>query len=265
MDEAKTTPSCLGNPLLSRLYACKAIVNTLSLGLQADRHSLNPSSYQSRFLSEPVPEIQVEALSLACQAIFLLHQTKELSTSNAKVMLSVILTVLDILSQISVTAAFVVKSLQEMSDKNGIDMSHEDLHVFQRAVFDPESTLDLSLCDREFIDGFSQEMNIQVHADSSMIDRLIQKYETEIGPQGWARNDPTDDVTCFILGEGTSIISKPRSVNLAFLHTNFLTIRFTRKINLTIVHSDISDISGILDAMDHSYMTPEESDSFLEV
>lgn len=224
MDEAKTTPSCLGNPLLSRLYACKVIVNTLSLGLQADRHSLNPSSYQSRFLLEPVPEIQVEALSLACQAIFLLHKTKELSTSNAKVMLSVILTVLDILSQISVTASFVVTSLQELSTKNGIDMSHEDTHVSQRPVTDPEPPLDVSLCDRQFMDGFSQEMNIQVHADGSMIDRLIQKYETENGLQDWARNDPPEDVTYFMLGEGTSVISKPRSVNLPFLPRNFLPI-----------------------------------------
>ncbi|RVX65789.1 hypothetical protein B0A52_10320 [Exophiala mesophila] len=212
MEDAPTTPICLKNPVLSRLYACKAIVNALSLGLQADRHSLNPGSYPSRLLLEPVPEIQVEALSLACSAIFLLHRSKELSTANAKVMLSVISTALNILSQISITASFVMTSVHEQSSKHGINMSHEDSTMGQQVVANVDSRVNLSMLDRHSLDDFSQEMEVQIYNDNSMIDRMIHKYEDENGLQGPTDVDPQDESMYFMPGEATSTVSKSRFV-----------------------------------------------------
>lgn len=216
LDETPHVPARLKSPHLSRLYVCKSIVNTLSLCLLADRHSPEASPYKSRFLLDPVPEIQVEALSLACSAILLLHQTKELSSTGAKAMLSVVMTVLRILSQISHTASFVLTSMHDATVKVGLVMTDDIPNIVLPTRRNVEASALLSLCDHDFIDDFSQEMMVQVHADSSMVDRMIQKYEgeTQHHLEHHIYTDLQQEVGQFIINDALLPVLRPRSVSL---------------------------------------------------
>ncbi|KIX03975.1 uncharacterized protein Z518_07528 [Rhinocladiella mackenziei CBS 650.93] len=175
LDKIEAVPESLRNPFLSRHYACQGVVNALSLILQLDRHSDPDSVYSSLFLLDPVPELMVEVLSRTGSAIFLLHDKGLVAPSPAQTMLSVVMTVLSILSQISVTASLVLLSMTQRNVEHKLKI--RDDYLYTPISSNAEMSWALSTCDRHFVDEFLQEMKIQASVDGSILERTIRKYE----------------------------------------------------------------------------------------
>lgn len=171
-----TSPELLKNPVLSRLFACKTIVNTLTLALDNDRYSGEDNSpFGSILLRDPSLVVMVETLSRTGQAILLLLEAGEVTQSTAQTMMAVIVTALAILCQISVTALYVLTSLRRLSAKHKLNL--RSIPEYSPLSARSEHVSLLRMCDRDFIDEFLQEMQIQSSADHSLLDRTIAKHE----------------------------------------------------------------------------------------
>ncbi|KIX09122.1 uncharacterized protein Z518_00200 [Rhinocladiella mackenziei CBS 650.93] len=175
VDTMDNVPEPLTDPILSRLHACNAIVNALSLVLNSDRYSEDESPYGSRILLDPTPELMVETLSRAGKAIFLLLESNKITSTTGQIMLSVIFSALNIISQISVTASFVLSSFHYLNSKHGLKIRGDDQFTPMEAC--AENIPILSMCESNFIDEFSQEMQIQASFGASNLDTTIKKYE----------------------------------------------------------------------------------------
>ncbi len=174
LESLDITPEPLKSPLLSRLYACTTIVNAFSLALSHDRYAEDSSSFGSILLRDPTPVVMVEVLARTGKAIFLLHETGKISHSTSQTMLSVIVTALKVICQVSVTASYVLTSFHQICLERNINLSGND--HFSPISAKPEHLSILSMCDSNFVDEFLQEMQIQASVDSSLLDRTIAKY-----------------------------------------------------------------------------------------
>ena len=122
LDDLDTFPDSLRSPLLSRLYACNAVVNTLALALDHDRFSDDDSHLGSILLRDPTPIVTVEVLSRTGKAIFLLYDTGDITLSTTKTMIAVVVTALTVVSQVSETASYILSSFREMCIKKNINI-----------------------------------------------------------------------------------------------------------------------------------------------
>lgn len=176
VDTLETVPEALRDPSLSRLHACSAIVNALSLALNCDRYSQDSSRFGSRLLHDPTPELMTEVLSRTGKAIFSLHEAHKLPSSTAQTMLSVIFCALTVLSQVSMSSTLVLSSLQHINSKHKLKIRSEDPRTPMTAS--AEDLAILSKCDYNFVDEFLQEMQINASLDPSSLDKTIQRFET---------------------------------------------------------------------------------------
>lgn len=174
-DELDPVPEPLKDPQLSRLFACSAIVNAISLALNRDRYCDDGGPYESILLLDPTSITMIEALWRTAKAICLLHVNEELSSSAAKMMLSVLTTALTVLSQISVTASFSLTSISQLCTKTNLTLNRD--HDRRPKRLDPEQQQLLRSCDCDFIDEFMQEMRINASRDRSLLDTTIARYE----------------------------------------------------------------------------------------
>lgn len=178
LDTLEDVPEPLKDPKLSRLHACTAIANAISLALNYDRYSEDESPYESLLLRDPTPITMVETLSRTGKAVFLLFENEKINAATAQMMISVVVAALTVLSQVSVTASSVLTLLRQKCPKTKLKVKINGQPPVQRTDRDPEHVELLGMCDRDFIDEFFQEMKIMEASDGrSLLDKTIAKYE----------------------------------------------------------------------------------------
>ena len=160
---------------MSRLYSCNAIVNAITLALNHDRYTEGLSSHGSILLRDPSPSLMVETLSRTGKSIFRLHETGRVTNSTAQIMISVVVSALTVLSDVSMTSTFVLASIRQSCASMNIKFRSDSQHM--PMSLDSKQREILSNCDCSTIDDFLQEMQIQVSGDPSFMDRNITKYE----------------------------------------------------------------------------------------
>ena len=175
LEQLNISPEALAEPTMSRLYACNAIVNALTLALNYDRYAEDSASLGSILLRDPSPSFMVETLSRTSKSIFRLHEMSKVTLSTTQMMLSVIVSALTVLSQVSVTATFVLASIRQLCAKTNTKFRSDGLH--RPMPLDAKYREILSTCTTSTIDDFLQEMQIQASGDSAFMDRNIAKYE----------------------------------------------------------------------------------------
>jgi hypothetical protein len=183
LDTLDVVPELLQNSTLSRSRACQAIINTLSLSLNFDRHSDDQSSYGSKLLLDPAPELMAEVLLRTGSAVLLMHKSGEVASYPAQTMLSIIFSALNVLSEISRKASFVLSIFRAECLVRNLKVIHEPLGETLRA-----STTDLAVlatCSSDVIQNFLQEMQVHVALDSSHLADMInshgQKLRLKVG------------------------------------------------------------------------------------
>jgi hypothetical protein len=119
----------------------------------------------------------VEVLSRCGKAIISSHKNGEIPSHNAQIMLSVIHISLNVLSQISQTASFVLSSFRHDCSTTKLKIRSDDYHKPIMAREEHLSTI--SACDPNFIDEFLQEMQVQASLGSSQIDCIAKEYRNE--------------------------------------------------------------------------------------
>lgn len=174
LDALDVVPELLQNSTLSRSRACQAIINTLSLSLNFDRHSDDQSSYGSKLLLDPAPELMAEVLLRTGSAVFLMHKAGEVAPYTAQTMLSIIFSALNVLSEISRKASFILSIFREECLVRNLKVIHEPLGETLRA-----SATDLAVlatCGSDVIQNFLQEMQVQVALDPSHLADMINSH-----------------------------------------------------------------------------------------
>jgi hypothetical protein len=175
MDRAGLLPESLNKPLLSRLYACNAIVNTLTMVMNHDRYAADDARFGSILLRDPTPVVMVEVLSRAGKGIIRLFEDGKFAQSTAQTLIAVVITALKVVSQISTTAGYVLSSLQKSCDEKKLKVRSNS--QFTHITAKPNQLSLLTLCDCDFVDEFLQEMRSQSRADSMFLERTIAKHE----------------------------------------------------------------------------------------
>ncbi|OQV07559.1 hypothetical protein CLAIMM_11975 [Cladophialophora immunda] len=174
IESLKNVPDQLEEPAVLRQQACNAIVQTLSLVMSCDRYSCDDSPYGSRLLHDPTPELMVEVLARAGRAVLCLHETSKTSLQAAQIMLSVIFSALNIISQISVVASFVKAHLRQIAAGQNIRIQEDPL----RPMSAPSHHADvLSKCNAKSIESFLQESQIQTMLDPWSLEKTVRSYD----------------------------------------------------------------------------------------
>lgn len=213
LDAIEVVPEQLKDPCLSRLYACQAITNTLSLVINCDRYSSGGDSpYGSKLLLDPAPDLMAEVFLRTCNAIFSMHGAGEILSHAAQTMLSIVFSGLHVLSQVSNKAGFVLSLFRDLSATRGLKVmydhqphyNHHQHHQHQQQYRAPTS----SPCDSdpyrsappsmssgvggggggmvvptEFnldtLREFLQLMQIQASLDPSQLETMIKQHESK--------------------------------------------------------------------------------------
>lgn len=174
LDTLDVVPEQLKSSTLSRSRACQAIINTLSLSLNFDRHSDDQSPYGSKLLLDPAPELMAEVLLRTGSAVLLMHKNGEVASYTAQTMLSIVFSALNVLSEISRKASLVLSLLRAECLAQNLKVIHEPLGETLRA-----SATDLAVlatCSPHVIQNFLQEMQVQVALDSSHLADMIKLH-----------------------------------------------------------------------------------------
>lgn len=183
LEALETFPEQLKTPRLSRLFACTAIVNAISLALTSDRFSGEDSSYGSILLHDPTPGTMIETLSRTSKAIFTLTETGEIDSPTAQTMISVVGSALTILSRVSTTATFVLSWLRHKCAELKIRYRQSD-PIDGGQGFSEDLDL-FGICNVEFVDTFLQEMNsIEATSDRSLLYGTIAESEASMTVDG---------------------------------------------------------------------------------
>lgn len=174
LDTIDIVPEVLKTSSLSRSRACQAIINTLSLSLNFDRHSDDQSSYGSKLLLDPAPEIMAEVLLRTGSSILLMHKTGEIVPYTAQTMLSIVFSALNVISEISRKASFVLSIIRSECLVRNLKVIHEPLGETLRA---PATDLAvLATCNTDVIQSFLQEMQVQVTLDPSHLADIVKSH-----------------------------------------------------------------------------------------
>ncbi|KAK4941638.1 hypothetical protein LTR10_018516 [Elasticomyces elasticus] len=172
-----STPEHLIDPASTRLHACNAIVNALTLAMNYDRYSHDDSPYGSRLLLDPTPDLMLEVLCRTGRAGFSLLKHEKIPPHTAQIMLSVVFSALGALSTISVTASFVLTSFEQLSSKENLRVKRDTQGSARGPIANTHNIQLLCRCDSRFIDDFLQETQIQANLDPLSLDKTIQRYE----------------------------------------------------------------------------------------
>ncbi|KEF52262.1 uncharacterized protein A1O9_11502 [Exophiala aquamarina CBS 119918] len=151
-----------------RLCACLRIVNAVNVALQTDVAEEDPTSI---LLLDPYPDQMVNALTRTGSSLFQLNSTDKLNYSNLKRLFTVVITALEILSEISHHAATAVPLLRqkflEGSTHQTTTSPHDPLH---QATLLADGLLDASLV---------QELEQQA-IDPTLVPSTIERNESNI-------------------------------------------------------------------------------------
>lgn len=176
LDVLDVVPEPLHHPHLSRLRACQAIVNTLSLSMSHDHYTDNESPYGSELLLDPAPELMGEVLLRAGNAILLMHSRAQIPSSTAQIMLSIIFGALRILSEVSRKALLVLSILCNVCSARKLKIV-DDPRPREKLRAPMADLAVLTACNTEFIRCFLQEMQDQVTSDSTHFTETIKHHE----------------------------------------------------------------------------------------
>ena len=158
-----------------------------------DRYSHDDSSYGSRLLLDPTPDLMLEVLCRTGKAVFSLLKHEKIQPHTAQIMLSVVFSALATLSTISVTASFVLSSFEQLSSKENLRIKTDSQASDKGPIAKPHNIQLLSKCDSRFIDDFLQETQIQANLDPQNLDKTIKRYEKS-APMTTSFPEPTNNV-----------------------------------------------------------------------
>lgn len=160
------------------MSSTRAIVNLVNLTLQADGHIRDTSS--SILLRDPYPEHVSNGLSRAAHSILYLFNSRLLTARMAETMASALFTGLQILSQISYSAADAVPTLLALyRDAKLTVMTSESQQSIQlplATALAPDTPVTLET----FENGTLIELGHQASADPSLVNKTIERHEAEI-------------------------------------------------------------------------------------
>ncbi|RDW57124.1 hypothetical protein BP6252_13870 [Coleophoma cylindrospora] len=172
-DLSKTISSRF-NSIDYRLTSTRAIVNLVNLSLQVDVHRESTSSL---LLRDPYPEHISNGLSRAAHSIVYLCRSKLLNTDAANAMASAILSGLDILSQVSYTAAESLTPLRELFSDAKL-MANSSCITQSAGLVAPIAALSNSLVSSQtFEDEIIKELGQQASVDPSLVNKTIEQHE----------------------------------------------------------------------------------------
>lgn len=161
-----------------RMSSTRAIVNLINFTLQTDGHGRDSSS--SILLRDPYPEHVSNGLNRTAHSILYLFNLKLLTARMAETMASAVFTGLEILSQISYSAADAVPALLALyRDAKLTAMTRESQHSIQLPLISPLSP-DTSVTLATFQNGTLIELDQQASADPSLVSKTIERHEAEI-------------------------------------------------------------------------------------
>ena len=140
----------IADPSLSRVNATRAIVNALNLALQLEVHSAQTAT--SLLLLDPQPETMTSALSSAASSLALLYDTLALPSRAVEAMLSVIITGLDIVSQVSSTARTALPTVRTMCLERGLTIHapNDESKATRRLLADTDPSVLATMWNAEF-------------------------------------------------------------------------------------------------------------------
>jgi len=186
LDTLDVVPEVLKNPTLSRSRACQAIINTLSLSLNFDRHSDDQSSYGSKLLLDPAPEIMAEVLLRTGSSILLMQKAGEVLPYIAQTMLSIVFSALNVISEISRKASFVLSIIRSECLARNLKVIHKPLGENLRAS--PTDLSVLATLNADVIQSLLRELQIQATLDplhlADMVKSHGQKWMLRTGAGG---------------------------------------------------------------------------------
>lgn len=177
-DTLESVPQPLHDPKLSRLYATNAIINAVSLALNYDRFVENESPYSSILLMDPTPITMIEAMSRTAQAVFSLLETDKITSATAQIMVSVAISALASLSQISDSASFALTSIGNKCTDFKLKFNPKSSNADNAQCMDTDKLELLSQCNPGFLDEFFQEMKIVDSVSGNfLLEQTVEEYE----------------------------------------------------------------------------------------
>lgn len=171
------------NPCLSRMNASRAIINVLNLALHSSGHSEEATFSKSLLLLDPAPEFMTNALSCTASSLFTLHDTQELSSRTFQTMVSVVLTSLKLLSQVSYAACDALSSFKQMCSQKNIqtNIQTHNTKVGEGLATSIEMTTDsfaiATIWNAEFTEEAVKELRFQSSLDQMLVSNSFATRE----------------------------------------------------------------------------------------
>jgi hypothetical protein len=159
-----------------RLFSARAIVNIINLTSQIDLHN-NISS--SILLRDPYPEHISNGLSRTAYSILCLYNLKVLLLETAEIMASVIFSALEILTQVSYSAADSLSVLQSLYIDAKLNFKSGPSASTSRLVLSPTALTSSPITSETFKDEVVQELGQQAITDPSLVNKTIEQYEVQ--------------------------------------------------------------------------------------
>lgn len=165
----------LESPGSIRLQACSAVVHALSLVSNYDQYSSEDLTYGSRLLHDPIPELMVEVLSETGKAIYSLVNTCELPEHSGRIMLAVLSSALNTLSQISKSAGYALSSFERIERTYQFKLRCDS--TTSRGLMIPRiPSGKIPVWDGNIAHHFLHEMETEKTFDSSSLEGIIREH-----------------------------------------------------------------------------------------
>lgn len=156
-----------------RLASTRAVVNVINLVRQLD--NFNPEK-SSLLLRDPYPEHASNCLHRAAKSVLGLVQSGSITTPIAAVLASALLQGLQIVSQISFSAAESLSTLTATFREHGVPLSAKDMSSQQV----PTAILLDSAVTPEMLENETlKELGHQAVADPGLVVKSIERYEID--------------------------------------------------------------------------------------
>lgn len=178
-----------------RLSSTRAIVNLINLILlQVEPYTGDEPS--SIILKDPYPEHTRNGLTRAAYSVLKLLGTMSLPMQLAEIMATSLFAGLEILSQISYTAAECLEKLQKVYSEANVSVKRRQT-VPSEYLSAAASTLSSSITPEIFEEETIQQLGL-AGEDPSLVDKTIERYEPDELPREFAWYDLTEiDFTTF--------------------------------------------------------------------
>ena len=179
LDTVESPPECLQSPSFSRLHACQAIVNALSLSLNSDRYSSHEtSSHGHMLLMDPSPELMTEVLLRTGNALLHLHEIQQLTGHAVQAMFSVVLSALSILGRVSRNAGLARTVFVAVTKARGLRVIVDNQEWRNHTM--TTGRLATVATSSELVEDFMHEMEIQASMSPAYLDEVVQGLEQKL-------------------------------------------------------------------------------------